>query len=209
MNGEVVSKAEFSRQRGVSRARVTQWITEGKISGNALVGDGPSAKINVGLATAQLRERLQVDGRFGLNGLSTRLDDAAPPALRDDRPQPLAISRTVEARIKAEKLRHAQLMTSRLEEEDRLRRGVYMETSAARAEMGRVAADLLTSFEGALPDFASALAARFAISSRDALHCLRVEFRRIRERLAAASAASAAKVPPTLAVPEDEPGKLQ
>ncbi len=172
----LVKKSAFAELCGVSRARVSEWIAEGKISGEALVGAGQRAKIDVDLATAQLRERLDVDKRFGLNGLSTRLDGHSATAHEG-----------IEARIKAEKLRHAQLLTSRLEEEDRLRRGVYMETSAARAEMGRVAADLLTSFEGALPDFASALAARFEISARDAVHCLRVEFRRIRERLAAAS----------------------
>ncbi len=196
-----VTKAEFSRLCGVSRARVTQWITGGKISGEAIVGEGPRARIDADLATAQLRDRLDVDKRFGLNGLSTRLDDqSAAPATAHE---------SVEARIKAEKLRHAQLMTSRLEEEDRLRRGVYMETAAARAEMGRIAADNLASFEGALPDFANALAARLDISARDAVHCLRAEFRRIRERLAAAADAAAAKAPPTLAASEDEPGKMQ
>ena len=115
--------------------------------------------------------------RFGLKGLSTRLDDSQPKGLPglDD----------VESKIKAEKLRHAQLMTSRLEEQDRLRRGVYIEAMAARAEMARLAAEMLKAFEGALPDFASGIAAKLHVPSRDALHVLRGEFRRACARLAA------------------------
>ena len=207
-----ITKAEFSRQCGVSRARVTQWVRERKIDGAALVGEGTAARIDPAIAVHQLRERLDVNQRFGKNGLNTRLDGAATGQKttgRDDRPQPSAISETVEAQIKAQKLRQVQLMTSRLEEEDRRRRGVYIEAAGARGEMSRLASELLSAVEGALPDLASDLSAKFEISAREAVHCLRAGFRRFRERTAARYAAVAAGAPRTKPTGEDEPGGIQ
>ena len=199
---QLVKKSEFAALRGVSAARVSQWLSEGKIDESALVGHGQRALIDADLATAQLRERLDVNGRFGPKGLSTNLD-LASDQLR------LPLGDSVEAQIKAEKLRHAQLMTSRLEEEDRQRRGLYIEAKAARNEMARLAADLLGSFEGSLTDLSAALAAQFRVPARDVLHVLRKEFRRIRERLAAAHAAKAAAEPRTVQTAEKEPGSIQ
>ncbi len=132
-----------------------------------------------------------------------------PPGLRGAPARPLEVSDSVEAQIKAEKLRQAQLMTSRLEEEDRLRRGVYVEAKTVRNEMVRLAADLLGSFEGSLTDLSAALAAQFHLPGRDVLHVLRREFRRIRERLSAAHAASAAAEPRTIQAVENEAGSIQ
>lgn len=194
MEPQLIRRSHFAKLRGVSPARVSQWIAKGLIHG-ALVGDGQTALINAPVAIEQLRASLDVSQRFGLNGISTRLDDAAaPPVFIRYEPPP---SHSVEAQFKAEKLRHAQLMTGRLEEEDRLRRGLYVEAAAARAEMARIATDLLMAFEGALPDLADALDAEFRIPARDALHLMRKEFRRARERLGAAHAAAAAAEPRT------------
>jgi hypothetical protein len=60
----------------VSKGRVTLWLTEGKIDGAAIIGEGRSAKIDADLARAQLRERLSTNEHCGLNGLNTKLDDA-------------------------------------------------------------------------------------------------------------------------------------
>jgi hypothetical protein len=74
----LVRKSEFARLCNVSNGRVSQWITAGYISGAAIVGEGRTAMIDVDVAMAQLKERLSVDERFGLNGLSTNLDGSAP-----------------------------------------------------------------------------------------------------------------------------------
>jgi len=198
----LVKKSTFAALRGVTPGRVSQWLAKGKISGPAIVGEGPSAKIDVDIATAQLRERLDVNARFGLKGLSTNLDRASDQL-------PLPLRDRVEAQIKAEKLRQAQLLTRRLEEEDRQRRGLYVEAKAARNEMARLVADLLGSFEGSLTDLSAALAAQFRLPARDVLHVLRKEFRRIRERLAAAHAAKAAAEPRTVQSAEKQPGSIQ
>ena len=202
MPSALVKKSTFAELRGVTPGRVTQWITKGKISGPAIVGDGRSAMIDVDIATAQLRERLDVNARFGLKGLSTNLDRTLDQ-LR------LPLGDSVEAQIKAEKLRQAQLLTSRLEEEDRQRRGLYVEAKAVRSEMASLASDLLVSFERSLTDLSAVLAVQFRVPPRDALHVLRKEFRPVRERLAAAYAAKAAAEPRTVETVENEAGSIQ
>jgi|SRR5271166_1615782 len=196
---QLVRKAAFAGMCGVSPQRVGQWVSEGKISGEALVNRGRVEMIDANLAREQLKERLDVRQRFNLSGLSTRLDDYA-----SQERLPLEGGGSIESQIKAEKLRHAQLMTSRLEEQDRLRRGVYIEAKAARAEMARLAQEMLKAFEGALPDFASGISAKLHVPSRDALHVLRGEFRRACARLAAFHAAAAAAHSATVMAEEDE-----
>jgi hypothetical protein len=179
----IVSKKELAALLNVSHVRVSQWIAAGQIGREAIVGEGRFARINVGVATAHLRERLDPSQRFGLNGLSTRLDDA--PQTEHAHPAPPSI----EQRIRQEKLRQAELQTIRAEERDRLARGVYVLASAAREENGRLAARLFEAFDGALVDFAAALAARYKIPARDALHLLRKEMVKVRERVSAEYAA--------------------
>jgi hypothetical protein len=204
---ELLPKGRFAERIGVSPGRISQMIAEGKIGPEAIEGDGPRAKIRVDVALAHLKQRLDPNQRFGLNGITTRLDQPVdvPPALPIDDPRPPAsVPLTpvdsvdpVEERIKREKLRQAELVTAKLEREDRAAHGAYVRTEAAREEMTRVAATLLTIFEGALPDLSGALAAQFGISGRDALHLLRQEFRKIRERAAAAHREAAVAMPET------------
>ena len=197
----LVRKSEFAKQCNVSNGQVSQWLTEGKIDGAAIVGTGQRSMLDVELAKAQLRERLAVDERFGLNGLNTNLEPTAPvvPVVAGLRQvETIEDAATVEARLKAEKLKQAEFLTNRLKAEDKARHGKYMDAMEAAAGMTRVADEMLKIFEGAFPEFASALAAKFEVSQREALHLLRDEFRRIREQLAAVYAAAAAALPRTI-----------
>lgn len=212
IESEVVRKTAFAELRGVSPGRVSQWIAEGKIRGDALVGEGRNALINVAVATRQLRESLDPSQRFGLNGITTDLGpEIAPivvpgaPLIETATPQRLdaPLVDTVESQIKAEKLRQAQLATRRMEEEDRERRGLYVKAAAAKAEIMRAAADMFKTFDGALVDFAGVISGKWGIPSRDVLHALRGEFRRVRERAARDFAALAAAEPET--IDDDEP----
>ena len=208
---QIVRKGEFAELLGVTAGRISQLIAEKKLRPPALVGEGRAARIVVPLARQQLKEALDPSQRFGLNGITTRLDAPPPRVEAPIAPQvdlPPADD-TVETKIKAEKLRQAQLMTSRLEEEDRARRGVYVEAASARAEITRVASDMLKVFEGALPDFASELAAKHQIPQRDALHLLRQAFRRVRERASQAAGAAAAQQPKAIAADEPQPTSVQ
>ena len=197
----LVRKSAFAGMCGVTPGRVSQWIAEGKIHGSALVSRGRVEMVDADLAREQLRDSLDVDKRFGLNGLSTNLRGPSDQATLSDS--------TVEEQIRAEKLRHAQLLTSRLEEEDRARRGVYVEAEKVRGEIALAATDLLRAFEGSLPDFASAVAAKFHVPQRDALHLLRGEFRRLRDRVSASHAKAAAALPRTVIVDDPQPDSFQ
>jgi hypothetical protein len=199
----IVRKSEFASMRNVSPGRVTQWISAGQIGPEALVGAGRNARINVQIANAHLRERLDPGQRFGLNGITTRLDDAPapappPPAPRETPLAPPPVVDTIEARIKAEKLRQAELTTRRAEEQDRLSRGVYILARDARDENTRVAAKMFEAFDGAITDFASAISAKFKVPARDVTHLLRAEMRKVRERAAAEFATLAAAEPETI-----------
>ena len=198
MQEPIVTKGEFARLRNVSLRRVYQWIAAGQIGCEALAG----ARIKVDIATAHLRERLDPSQRCGMNGLSTRLDDAAPQAEHPGPP-------SVEARIKQEKLRQAELQTIRAEERDRLARGIYTLTDDVRRENRRLATMLFEAFDGALVDFAAALSARYKLPVRDALHILRAEMLKVRERVSSEYAALAASEPPTVQDDESRNAVLQ
>lgn len=190
---DVITKSEFAAQRGVTPGRVSQWISEGKITGEALVGTGRSAKINVAIAVQQLKDKLDTNQRFGMNGLTTNLSAPEPaPILPGLAP---AAGDPVENRIKAEKLRQAELMTRKLEREENEALGVYIRTSDAREEMQRVAGTMMTFFEGAIMQFAGSVAAQFHLTQRDVEHCLQGEFRKVRERAAGAMHQAAADEP--------------
>lgn len=213
MRERIVSKSEFATACNVSMSCVSNWISRGKIKPDALVGEGRGAKINVDIAVRHLQESLDPNQRFGLNGISTRLDLQPPPEIIHQAekaapktepppaspPSPLSLVEpsppSVEDQIKREKLRQAQLTTARAEEQDRLSRGVYIDAVAAREEMARIPRRIVDAFEGAIPEFAAAIAAKWQIPARDATHLLRAEFRRTRTLVAQKFAALAAEEP--------------
>jgi hypothetical protein len=85
----IVTKSQFADMSNVGRPRVSQWIGEGKISGDAIVGTGRRAMIDVEKARRQLRERLDSDKMCGLQGLDTKL--AEPVVVDDDTDDDLAL----------------------------------------------------------------------------------------------------------------------
>ena len=72
----LLSKSEFAELCGVSPAAVSQWIKQGKISGEGLVGEGRTARIRVAVAMRQVNLRRDVGQALG-NGLGTRLGPSA------------------------------------------------------------------------------------------------------------------------------------
>lgn len=200
MAERIVSKSDFAAACNVTPSCVANWISRGKIGPEALVGDGRAARIKFDVAMAQLKERLDPSQRFGLNGISTKLDDSPPPQASSARassvrPAARPSEPSVEDQIKREKLLQAQFATSRAKEQDRLSRGVYILAADARDDSTRAAAQLVASFEGAIPDLAAAIAAKWQIPARDVAHLLRAEFRKIRARIAAEFAEVAAAEP--------------
>lgn len=200
----VVTKGEFAKLRGVSAGRVSQWIAEEKITGAALVGEGRYAQIDVRIATEQLRGRLDVGQRLG-NGLATNLDlpepnDSEPPLFAPARSSGPRPSRApVDESIRAAKLEEIQRRNRQAAREELAERGVYTPTADARAAMSGLAGAMLTTFEGALADFADTLAAKFSLPHRDVLHALRIEFRQVRAKAAESARRKAAGLEPVIA----------
>jgi hypothetical protein len=84
----LVRKSEFAKMRDVSNGRVSQWLTECKIDGAAVVGTGQRAMLDADVAREQLKWRLSTDERFGLNGLWTNLDSSPARAGTQRLPKP-------------------------------------------------------------------------------------------------------------------------
>jgi hypothetical protein len=70
----IMMKSGFAKRCNVSKSRVSQWLSEGKIDSKAIVGTGRTAKLEAALALSQLKLRLSTDERYGLNGRSTNLN---------------------------------------------------------------------------------------------------------------------------------------
>ena len=190
-NDEVVSKGDFAKLCGVSPGRVTQWIDEGKISGAALVGEGRSAKIRVSVAQRQVNLRRDVGQALG-NGLGTKLKPTAPkpakPAevLYDQDPEDHSGDGTddVDRKLKLAKLETVERSNRMSALEELATQGIYTETAGVRAEMGKIAGQMIRLIEGALPEIATAIAAEFKLEARDVTHHLNEQFRKVREQAA-------------------------
>ncbi len=201
----VESKADFARRLGVSAGRVSQYISEGKLTAEAFEGEGPRAKVRVQVAIEQLNRRLDVAQRLG-NGQKTRIDVAAfvqpalpaAPAARSpifDAPVQDPGHVSLADRIQQEKLRELELRNREAAKKELANRGEYVRASDVAVGYGQIAAGMMNVFEGALADFAQALAAKFEIPKRDALHLLRSEFRQVRENGANAARRAAEGLP--------------
>lgn len=93
---ETASKSEFAAMCGVTAGRVSQWISEGKITPASLVGEGRSARVNVRAAVGELSAKLDISQSVGLNGLASRLAisklAATSPSAATPRPEPDAVA---------------------------------------------------------------------------------------------------------------------
>ncbi len=186
MQTPVVSKSEFAAIIGVSPGRVTQYLTEGKISADALVGSGQRAKIDVERAKRDLRLTLDVSQRLG-NGIDTRLDPGESASGQQRPPSAAFVEPPVtgpDYEIKLQKLEQIRRINRNAAVAEAKDRGQLIETDAARSEMSRIASAMLDVFEGGLTDMAMAVAAEFKLPQRDVKHLMRREFRKVRETAA-------------------------
>lgn len=192
-----VTKGEFAALIGVSPGRVSQYLTEGKISQAALVGSGRNAKIRVEQAKADLRLTLDVSQRLG-NGIDTQIDAGSQPIVVDGNtagaPPPLQQT-GIDYEIKQQKLEAARRANRNAAISEARDRGQLMDTDMARAEMSRVASALMDVFDGGLTDMATAIAAQFQLPQRDVKHIMRKEFRKLRETAAKQMKAKAVSLP--------------
>jgi hypothetical protein len=81
----LIRKSDFAERCNVTPGRLSQWLKDGKVDKDCVIGDGQRAPIDARPAPQQLKERLAPEERFGVNGLSTNLD------WLDDEPEPSAL----------------------------------------------------------------------------------------------------------------------
>ncbi len=174
---DVISKLAFASLVGVSPGRVSQFLSQKKIFGDALVGEGRHARIRVSVALEQLRRNLDLDQRLGANG-RVQLDVPAAPAAPDSNDA----APKLEDDIRRQRLEQLELANEKAREEKAARAGIYAKAADVRQELGRTAAHMIAVFDGALAEFATAIAAHSNLPARDALHILRTAFRTIRAR---------------------------
>lgn len=186
----IVSKSEFARRRNVTPGRVTQWISQGKIKPDALVGEGRSAQIDEAIAIEQLRRNLDIDQRHSMNGLDTNLVLDLPPAASRAgveqeagpaiAPAPLPSSGSVENKIALARLEGLERSNRRAQIEEAEQLGRLVDADQARAAAAREIRQVIARFEGSLSDLANSMAAEFKLEPRAVLHLLRGRFREIR-----------------------------
>lgn len=207
---ELMTQAEFARNRGVSRAAVSQWKSRDILRDDAFTQPGKKGKVIFSVAVEQVRRNRDIGQALG-NGIGTRTSDdpqaeqksprvAAEEPVQPDLPettQPTETTlkpaklNTVEDQLKQAKLEQ-QLRTNRIQaSEEALRQGKLVAADDAREQMMRVATLMLQIFEGSLPDLGAAISAQFDIPQRDVLHLLRAEFKKVRASAAAKEKARA------------------
>ena len=169
---DVMTKSEFARHRGVVPGRVTQWIAEGKIDCEALVGEGRAERIRVSIAERQLAQRLDIGQRLnrprsnatGTGTLDTSGFDAEYKRLRVER---------------------AQIDVNNARLEQKSKDGLYTLSAEAKATTGRVVAELLNMIDGALPQWADQVASALEVEGPRVLHEIRKCVREARANAAA------------------------
>jgi hypothetical protein len=181
MAEDVVTKGRFAAIAGISRPRVSQYIADGQISGEAIVGSGHRARIRVSVAQAQLRQNLDPSQHLGANGRARVGDADAGDTIADG--------------IKRARLEQLSLANEHARAVREAEAGRYVRADDVRLEMGKIAGRTLTTFEGALGEFATAIAAKSNLPARDVLHILRTTFRGIRERASNVEAGIAKTLP--------------
>ena len=193
---EVISKGDFAKRRGVSAAAVSQWISSNRLTGDALVGEGRFAKINVAEAERQLGVTLDLGQQMARGGRPTA-SAAAPLSPEDDHQARYQKARADSAEIEADRARSRQMAE----------RGIYTLTEASRTAWSKVLSDLLHAVDQWLSDTAERLSAHIAsgngTDAKALTVFLRQEWRAFRTKRSTL-AASASDALPEL-VPETTP----
>ena len=163
---DVVTKSAFASLCGVSCGRVSQWLADGKLDGEAIVGHGHRARIRLDVARAQLKRRLNITQRLATG--RAKLDGSA------DEAQP------IEEDIKAERLAQLRHFNKRASEEAALRAGAYVKTADVQQQFGAIAARLMSAFEASFMPIANAIVAGRAQTPQDVQRIMRATWREVR-----------------------------
>jgi hypothetical protein len=176
-----VSKKEFARLTNVTSQRVSQWIAERRIYGDAFEGEGRHARIRPGIACEQLRRTLDPDQRLA-NG-TAKLDaddetvaDAGSPGSRPP---------TLEEKIRIARLEALSRANRLAAAEEAERAGRYVAKEEAARNIARAVSRVMTDYEAWLySELGATLAVRFDCPLREIEIEIQSQHRAFRARIA-------------------------
>lgn len=207
---ETMAKGDFARFIGVSPGRVSQYIAEGKIFGNALESEGRQARIRPDVARTQLVKTLEPSQRLGANGSVLR-SVAEPATLPLEAPAresvPGRAAEPVHDELAAERLKQQRIKTAEAERKEALAAGRYMLTEEAQREMGRAVGEAFKIMDAGIREMSNALASEFGIQQRDAHQVMVKAFRDVRAK-AAQGFRTGADAEPSMIVDADDDMKV-
>lgn len=192
-----VTKGEFAKLVNLSPGRVSQMISEGKLT-DCLVGEGRDARIDAPKAIEKLKLRRDPGQALG-NGAKATL---VAPATQAFAAAPQSESDDISLKLQRAKLQEAEFRNRKLREEERAREGFYVRAEDVQAETAKLATRLLQLFEGGLTDVATEISSAFKVPQRDVLHLLKKRFRDVRTNVSAELAEEAAALPGTIDEPD-------
>ncbi|MEQ8827706.1 MAG: hypothetical protein RIC82_08015, partial [Parvibaculum sp.] len=194
---KLMSKSAFATSIGVSAPRVSQYIAERKIYGDALVGEGRGALIDPEIARQQLRKAIDIT--VG-NGKHARLDppvDSTSETAPTRTPSSTATDKVATA-IQHERLRELQTRNRRAAEAEYQRRGLLTPTAEANASIHRACARTQAIAEGAIVQIALSLASTFQLPTREVRHAALGAWKAAMETASAAERKAASALPETI-----------
>ncbi|TSD89080.1 hypothetical protein FFK22_008855 [Mycobacterium sp. KBS0706] len=189
----VVSKAEFSRMIGRSKAAVTGYVKDGKISGRALDHEDGVERIVVDEALRQLDLTLDPIQRAAQASAASAAA-AIPPALNND--QQRLVRANAELKETQALRARAELLASN---------GTWVRTAEIQPAWSRRLVELMALIEAAFPDLADELLAVPTGDRKSVILALRRGFRSVRQKIADQMGATAAGVATSQQAEEDEP----
>jgi hypothetical protein len=183
---DTLTKSQFADRLGRHPSQVTRWIETGKLCGDALIGEGRSARINLPKALAQLNMSLDLGQQLAQSRpiLPGQSAPSAPP--REPAAQPMGDIDTVDAaraeqlRLTNEKLRQTIERGAR---EDAVAAGQLVDIGAVRRALNRQLQPLATIFDQLPAAIAKPLSEQFGVSYNEMLIAVRHAIRHQRHQM--------------------------
>lgn len=193
-----LNTTELAARLAVSKARISQYVSEGKLTG-CYSGDGRSRRFDLDKVADALGRRLHPGQMLG-NGAGTRetlrdlsgAEDAPPPrpALRPDSELPVSDA----ARYEMARTLKAEEEARRLRRQNMAEEGTWVLAEEVQRITARAMGQEIAQFETVIRESARAVADQFGLDFRSVRKVLMDEWRRYRDGRANAMGEQAEQV---------------
>ncbi|WP_225029439.1 hypothetical protein [Xinfangfangia pollutisoli] len=186
---EGLTTTQLAERLAVSKARISQYVAEGKLAG-CFTGAGRARRFDLARVAAALGRRLDL-GQMAGNGLATRralrdLAEGGPAAMPAPMPAPMREGGVLPLRDPD----RLELATIQIKEEEARRRrrdnerdeGRWVLADEAQRQAARALAREIGQFEAVIREGARAVADRFGVEVREVRQVMLEEWRRHRAR---------------------------